>query len=328
MAIAKPNSNWTSLSGKSVHEKENLKYQEYREQWMAFPKKFIVRDFPVHLDIEITNRCNIRCTFCDKLPLLSDDQIGDMEIDLFKKIIDEGAEHDLWGVKLSYRGEPLLHSEIIEMVYYAKKKGVLDVFFNTNGMLLNEKMSRSLIDAGLDRISISVDGIDPERFEKERRGASFKKIMNNIDELMELKEKFGNDHPRVIVQTVRLPGIDLEEYSAFWQPHCDQVGAADYKDVVNRTVNLIKSDWACPQLWQRMTIEFNGAIMPCNNDDYRLLSPGNVKFKSVKGSWHSENVNEARRLHQKGHSHKVKACDGCPWRTSQIMKTEEYHISE
>lgn len=317
-----PNANFAFLGGKSVNENDDLKYLEYRRQWLENPKGFILRDFPIHLDIEITNRCNLKCTFCDKLPYLTRDQIGDMDFALYKRIIDEGKENDLCSVKLSYRGESLLHPEVVEMVQYAKKHGIIDIYFNTNGMLLTEKMILGFIDAGLDRISISVEGTDPAAFERARRGAKFSKILKNIDLLIELRIKNAAEHPKVRIQTVALPSIDLKNYAKYWLPHCDEVAAIDYKEaqIIKRNGTLQDSDWACPQLWQRMTIEWDGTVIPCNNDDYRLLSPGNVKNKTLYDCWHASEVEEARRLHQQGKSHLVKACDGCPWRTTQVMK--------
>ncbi|MBF0301235.1 MAG: hypothetical protein HQK51_21180, partial [Oligoflexia bacterium] len=147
-----PNCNFTSLSG-NVHSGMSDAYSYYRHCWEEYPKKFIVSPFPIHLDIEASSRCNLRCTFCDKLPLLTKKQLGDIDYNLFCKIIDEGAAKGLQSLKLSYRGEPLLHKKIIDMVKYAKIRGVLDIYFNTNGMLLNEDVSLKLIKAGLNRIS-------------------------------------------------------------------------------------------------------------------------------------------------------------------------------
>jgi radical SAM protein with 4Fe4S-binding SPASM domain len=243
-----------------------------------------------------------------------------MDYKLYRRIIDEGVENRLWGLKLSYRGESLLHPKVVEMVDYAKKRGILDVYFNTNGTLLTKGKCLRLIQAGLDRISVSVEGTDPVAFERERIGAKFYKILNNIDNLLELRQRENVSHPKIRIQTVRLPGIDLVEYKNFWESHCDEVAVVDFKDTKNRKLGMVHNNWACPQLWQRMTIEWNGAIMPCNNDDYRLLSPGNVKTKTVSSSWHDPMVNRARDLHRSGQSHLLKACDGCPWRTTQLNK--------
>jgi radical SAM protein with 4Fe4S-binding SPASM domain len=320
-----PNANFAFLGGKSVNESDDFKYLEYRRQWMENPKGFILRDFPIHLDIEITNRCNLKCTFCDKLPYLTRDQIGDMDFELYKRIIDEGKANDLCSVKLSYRGESLLHPEVAEMVQYAKNSGVIDIYFNTNGMLLTEKMICSLMDAGLDRISVSVEGTDPAAFEGARRGAKFGIILKNIDLLMELRVRNGVEHPKLRVQTVALPSIDLKKYAEFWLPHCDEVAAIDYKEgeVLKRNKSLDESDWACPQLWQRMTVEWDGTVIPCNNDDYRLLSPGNVTEKTILDCWHDLAVQNTRGLHKKGESYLVEACNGCPWRTTQVLKKQK-----
>lgn len=320
MVKATPNANFYSLGGRSVHDVRDAAYQDYRRSWEENPANFRVRDFPLHLDIEITSRCNLRCTFCDKLPLLSKEQLGDMDFELYKKILDECDGGRLWGLKLSYRGESLLHPQVVEMVAYAKARGVLDVYFNTNGMLLTPELSHRLMEAGLDRISVSVEGTDPVAFERERRGAKFGRILKNIDALMALKAKSGCSHPGVRVQTVKFPGLDLEAYRSFWLSHVDEVAAVDYKDSQDRRQDLICRDWACPQLWQRMTIEWSGAIMPCNNDDYRRLCVGNVKDRAIEACWHDPVVQRARELHQSGQSHRLAACNGCPWRTAQIQK--------
>ncbi|HRR41118.1 MAG TPA: radical SAM protein [Syntrophales bacterium] len=322
MVQARANANFYSLSGSSAPENRTPVYDEYRRCWNDYPARFVVRDFPLHLDVEATSRCNLRCTFCDKLPLLPKSKLGSMDMGLYRKIIDEAGEKGLWGLKLSYRGEPLLHRHIAEMVAYAKKKGVLDIYFNSNGMLLTERMSQQLMDAGLDRISISVEGTDPARFEQDRLGAKFDVILRNVETLMTLKAQKGYAHPKVRVQTVCLPHIDLDDYREFWKDRCDEAAAVDYKDAVNRDEDLVNSGWACPQLWQRMTIEWDGTIMPCNNDDYGRLSPGNIKDRNIEDCWHDEIVQQARKMHMKGDSHRLEACRGCPWRTTQVRKND------
>lgn len=320
MIEIKPNANFYSLSGSSEPEEQSDEYKKYRKDWMENPKKFIISNFPLHLDIEATNRCNLKCVFCDKLPYLSKDKIGDMDMGLYKKIIDEGTRYGLMGVKLSYRGEPLLHKNIVEMVRYAKNRGILDIYFNTNGMLLKEETSERLIDAGLDRISVSIDGTDPVIFERERKGAKFNTIKNNVEKLIKLRERKNVSNPKVRIQTVLLPWVDLEKYRRYWESKCDEVAAVDYKDASIRKKG-IKYDWACPQLWQRMTIEWDGTIFPCNNADLRSMALGNCNEESVYESWHCPEVQKLRETHKKGRSDQIETCDGCPWRTKQIAKS-------
>ncbi|MHC9543661.1 MAG: radical SAM/SPASM domain-containing protein [Vulcanimicrobiota bacterium] len=324
-----PNANFYSLAGSSDPEEKSDAYIEYRRSWLEYPSKFFLRDYPMHLDVEATSRCNLKCTFCDKLPLLKKHQIGDMDWNLYKRIIDESSKHRLWGLKLSYRGEPLLHKKIVEMVSYAKSKGILDIYFNTNGMLLHERMSTNLINAGLDRISISIEGTDPEAFERERIGAKFKTVLKNVEKLKSLREEKGVNHPKIRIQSVLLPGLDPDFYRTFWMERCDEVSLIDYKDESVREKGL-KYCWACPQLWQRMTIEWDGTILPCNNDDIRLFSPGNVNEKPILVCWHDPAVNKMREFHKIGRSHEIEDCDGCPWRTAQIkkLKNANHHLKK
>jgi len=327
-ARATPNSNFWSLGGEDPHQRTDPAYLEYRRRWHEDPASFSLGEFPVHIDLEASSRCNLRCTFCDKLPLLGPEKLGDMDFGLFTRMLDEGAEHGLAGLKLSYRGEPLLNARLADMVAYAKRKGLLDVYFNTNGMLLTEVRSRALIEAGLDRISVSVEGVDPAAFERARVGALFDTILRNLDRLRELRHRLGAIYPRIRVQTVALPGLDLDQYAGFWLDHADETAAVDYKDVEDRQTGIQAPGFACPQLWQRLTVEFDGTVLGCNNDDFRRLSPGNSREISLAACWKHQTLQNARALHRRGLSHMVAACDGCPWRSAQILKNGEIHEKE
>src|SRR2546428_2776903 len=116
-------------------------FAEYRRQWFEAPANFVVRDFPLNLDIETTGVCNLLCPFCSTtFKQWGPDAPGYMKMDLYKRIIDEGAANGLYAIKLSFRGEPMLHPHLVEMVAYAKAKGILDVTFNTNATLLRPRV--------------------------------------------------------------------------------------------------------------------------------------------------------------------------------------------
>ena len=78
--------------------------------------------------------------------------------------------------------------------------------------------------------------------------------------------------------------------------------------------------WACPQLWQRMAIWWDGTILPCNHDDDGLLALGKIEEDKIKDVWHSNELQKLRDLHKKGLAHKITACDGCYLRDSEIGK--------
>lgn len=318
----KPNSNFESLSGNNHPDNASEEYLAYRRAWQQYPQQFYLREIPLHLDIEASSLCNLRCTFCDKLPLLKKDQLGNLSFETFKSILDQFSpepEKRLWGLKLSYRGEPLINSDISKMVAYAKERGVLDCYFNTNGMLLTENISRELILAHLDRISISIDGTNAAEYEAVRVGAKLDTVLNNIRTLRSLRDEYNVSYPKIRIQTVKLPDLDLAQYVDRWSNEADEVAAVDYKDESYRNTQL-RANWACPQLWQRLTIEWDGTVFGCNNDDIRGLCLGNVKDRSIYDCWHDDKLMAIRRLHMQGMSHESKDCNGCPWRTAQIKK--------
>jgi radical SAM protein with 4Fe4S-binding SPASM domain len=319
MAFVEVNENFHILGGKDILEKDNEEFKEYRRKWRQWPESFYVGRFPLFIDIESTSVCDLRCAFCYNREQITG---GFIKFELVKKIIDEGADNGLYGVKFNFRGEPLLHPQIHEFIRYAKNKGLSDVYFNTHAFNLNIKMASKLIDAGLDRVSISFEGYTKELYERYRLGSNFEMVLGNVDNLIKLRKKIGVDYPKIRVQSVLVPEMKehLEEYKNFWlNLGVDEVACLDYKEMKGHRKGLV-CPWACPQLWQRMCVWWDGALIPCNHDDRGQLSLGNVSSISIKEAWHAEELNRIRNSHKEGRAEEISACDGCYLRDSEILK--------
>jgi len=298
-------------------------FREYRRKWEEWPRKSYIGDFPLHLDVEVSSVCNLRCKFCETNYEKVGTVYGYMDFDLFKKIIDEGAEYGLYAIKLNSgaRGEPLLNKNIIRMVEYAKKKGIIDVYMNTNAVLLTQELGGKLIEAGLDRISISFEGTEPDIYERYRVGAKFDKVRRNILEFIKLRNRMNFEIPKIRIQTVATPELlpEIKEYGEYWSKLVDEVAFIDFKDYSNKKKDLI-SDWVCPYLWQRMMITWDGTISVCGfdyTDEHKL---GNVKTDSIRKAWGGEEMGRIRKLHIEGKAHTIPICNGCPFRTTEILK--------
>ena len=322
--VIEVNSNFHHVAGKNLFKKDDQRFNEYRKRWNEWPKSFYVGEYPIFIDIEVTSACNLKCDFCATTFRGKTIKMGFISFEIIKKIIDEGADNDLFGVKFNIRGEPLLHPQIHEFVKYAKQKNLIDVYFNTNAILLGEDVAKKLIDSGLDRLSISFEGYTKSVYEKYRIGANYEKVLSNIENIQSLKRKLGVEHPKVRIQTVMLPELEetFDEYKKFWAERVDEVGFLDYKEMKIKKRN-IKYPWACPQIWQRMAIWWNGTILPCNHDDDGLLVLGNVRTSTIKEVWNSNKLNNIREMHKKGNAHEIQACDGCYLRDSEILKLQE-----
>ena len=108
------------------------------------------------------------------------EEIGYMDYGIYKDIFKKNIEHLPYSIKLNWRGEPLLHPKIADMVAFAKDIGVHEVQLNTNGLLLTKELAIDLAEAGLDRIIISMDGFTKETYEKIRRGGDFYQLCDNL----------------------------------------------------------------------------------------------------------------------------------------------------
>ncbi|MCK5794161.1 MAG: radical SAM protein [Anaerolineales bacterium] len=138
-------------------------------------KKTRLREGSLSFNLEPTFRCNLKCTTCPRNSTEGDQ--FDMTPETFSRIC--GKMKYARSVDLTGWGEPLLHPNITSMIRKAKEKG-LDVSMTSNGTLLSEKMISELIDSGLDKIAVSVDGMRPETFEVIRKGALYSQICKNI----------------------------------------------------------------------------------------------------------------------------------------------------
>ena len=330
MTEALANTNFHKATAKSVFDAREAepRFLEYRRRWNEYPRTFTVAPFPTHLDIESTGVCNLRCPFCATgTKNWGPNERGYMEMDLFKKIIDEGAAEKLFAIKLSFRGEPTLHQQLPEMVAYAKQQGILDVYFNTNGTLLTEKLAHRLIDAGLDRISISFEGIEKEPYEKSYRvGAKYDRVIENVRRLKGIRDGRGLGIPQIRIQSVLLPELKeaFPKYLEFWKPYADEISYLDMRREGPADDHRgLRGDWACPYLWQRMTILWDGTTLPCPMPglaDFSLLALGNAREKNIREMWSGPENTRYRRLHQLKRAHELEACDRCSFRASEMEK--------
>uniref|UniRef100_I2Q7M0 Radical SAM superfamily enzyme n=1 Tax=Desulfovibrio sp. U5L TaxID=596152 RepID=I2Q7M0_9BACT len=303
------------------------RYHTYRRNWHAYPTTHHVSDFPLHLDIEITNACNLRCRMCARTLL---DATGDlpetgfMEFDFYTRLIDQGVSQGLASVKLNFLGEPLLHPRVADMVAYAKEAGVVEVMCNTNAMLLTPKLSRDLLAAGLDSIFFSVDSIRKKVLEHIRFGSHFETVMGNIQFFLGARQQLRKTTVQVGVNMVLMENNadELDEFLAFWKPQVDRVnwsvdqhkasGSSTQAELARGKTRL--EAFCCAQLWQRLVVCVDGTCLPCCLDHRRELAVGDAYTTPIAEIWrHSPRYEVLRRLHGQGRYQDIPACHACPF---------------
>lgn len=300
-------------------------YWAYRQRWEEDPKNHVVNKFPIHLDVEATSNCNLLCTMCPRTEMIEDGvfwKVKNFDFDLYTRLIDEGVQNGLCSLKFNYLGEPLMNPRLVEMIRYAKERGVVDVMFNTNATMLTERKSRELIESGLDKLFFSFDSPIREHYNEIRVNANYDKTLRNIKRFMQIREEMGSLKPFTRVSMVRMKENE-HEWKAFeelFDPIVDAVAWVDYiehssqaaSDRIAAPVNENgEKKFCCPQLWQRMFVHPDGVVNVCCVDSARNLTVGNIKDKTVEEIWTGPEYTKLRELHATGRIDEIPTCANC-----------------
>jgi len=300
-------------------------YWEYRDKWVEYPKNHIVSSFPLHLDIEATNACNLKCIMCPRTAKVKARTFWKIEMfdfETYKRLVDEGVANGLCSIKYNYLGEPLMNPQLIRMIKYAKQAGVLDTMLNTNATLLDEKMSYQLIGSGLDQLFFSFDSPYREKYNQIRVGADYDEVLNNIRRFNEIREKTGMVSPLTRASMVRMKENenDWEDFQELFEPIVDVVAYLDYANHIGQDkpeylipMNKLRTNKiCCASLWERMFVHPDGMVTVCCLDSTRSLRVGNIFEESAQEIWIGAKYQKLRELHASGQSDKIAICAICP----------------
>lgn len=289
-------------------------YAEYRRRWSENALKKVVADYPLLVDVELASICNLRCPMCYTI---TDEfkrkvNVRLMEFSLFKRIIDEIGGR-VPALRLSLRGEPTLHPDMVSCVRYAKEKGIKEVSFLTNGSKLNAELFTRLVDAGTDWITISVDGLG-EVYEGIRKPLKFSETLAKIRDMKRIKDGKGAVRPVVKVQSV-WPAIkdDPQAYYRTFEPYSDLIAFNPLIDYLGKDEDIVYEEgFSCPQHYQRLVIGADGLVMMCSNDEENSVIVGDAKTDSVHSIWHGEKLSAIRELHRRKDGFKeMEVCRKC-----------------
>ncbi len=248
---------------------------------------------PEIFQLELTNVCNLNCTICPHS--LMKRKKGFIRLDLIEKIVERDASNTNV-VGLHLLGESLLHPQACEIIKYLKKNGI-DSELATNATVLTKNLSEKLIRSGLKTIWFSFDGSTKREYESIRRGANFSKVVKNVKTFLELNKRYGNN-VHSIIQMVDLckSEAEKERFYKFWQ----ESGASEVKvkflDSWAGTLfnDLISQPDAmrvpCEEPWKRVSVLYNGDVIPCCRDWDGKYVYGNLYESSLLEIWNGEKV--------------------------------------
>jgi radical SAM protein with 4Fe4S-binding SPASM domain len=294
----------------------------YQKLSFLFPRvtgNFIrEKNVPPSLQLEPTNHCNLKCISCPRDRI--EREKGFIDFNLFQKIIDDASEIGVKRIHLYLHGEPLLHPQITAIINYIKLKG-LGINMVTNGLLLDKKKIEAILCSGVnsaDYITFSILGCSKEVHEKVMRGVSHERVVENILNFLRLRKIFKINGP--IIETIfyKMPENEHEEihFIKKWKnvvDHVHTVGKisksfANFK-IEDRSIPLRNK--TCKNIWERMTIYWNGDATVCCEDVDGNHILGNLREKSIKDIWNCEKLLSLKRLHRENNVKNIRLCSKC-----------------
>lgn len=300
-------------------------YQQYRDAWIENAKNQLVSEWPLLVDIETSSLCNLKCPMCYTITDEFKEKVCAKLIseELFYKIIDE-ISGNVHAIRLSLRGEPTLHPQLINFIKYAKEKGIKEVSFLTNGSKLADDFIRKLIHAGVDWITVSIDGLG-KIYETIRKPLVFEDIYQSIKRFKEIKEELKVHKPVIKIQGI-WPSIknNVEEYYNLFEPITDSIAFNPLIDYLDNDTDIIyEEEFSCPQLYQRMIVAADGKALMCSNDEENMNVIGDLNRERLYDIWHGEKLKMVREtMRLQGGFKKLPVCRKCylPRKTEENEK--------
>lgn len=294
-------------------------------------EEVIPLETPFVLFIDPANVCNFQCTFCptgDRELIRSTGRWqGLLDYDLYRRMIDSLGEfgRPVRVLRLYKEGEPLLHPRLADMVRYAKQSGYVEsVDTTTNGVLFNADKIASIIEAGIDRINISVGGMSSAQYQEFARATvDFDRFVRNLRQLYDGRggceicikipgdilseddrrrflEIFGNMADRVFVENIApcWPTFEVEQ----------RTGVRISKGIYG---NAVTERQVCPYIFYSMTVNTDGSASLCFLDWERTLTIGDTRSESIRDIWNGASLKAHRIAHLQGLRKKNPTCARC-----------------
>jgi len=318
------------------------RFRIYRELWNKAGRYQVLTDFPMHLDIELSGKCNLKCEFCFQNNLIRS-HLGFMAPELYKNIITEGVQHGLCAVKLQIRGESLLHPDFFGLVAFAKAKGVMDVQVTTNGTLLDDQAIEQIFNSGLDALILSVDAHHETTYLQRKQAHTYSSVESAVTKLLARRKELGRSRPWIRLRA-SIPAHDagaLHRTRAYLKekfPLADIIVVGrihNFKDNEDSYPDLTTAYTfsPCAYLTQRLAIYWDGAVTTCCMDYNSKFNLGNANSDAIQDIWLSRQMNRFRSRHLIGDRGNMPICRHCHAcvtlkSTEGMMDTTPKHIAD
>lgn len=284
--------------------------QVWASYWLArLLQRPIQWGLPIGIGFEPTTACNLRCPQCPSGLRSFSRPTGRLKPEVYEKVIDELAP-SLTYLLLYFQGEPYLNPHFLDLVAYARTKG-LYTYTSTNGHFLDDANAKRTVESGLSHLIVSIDGTTQEAYSKYRIGGQLQAVTTGLENLIRWKAALKSATPFVELQFIvfahnehQIPevkalgkqlGVDRVAIKTAQVYEADdpegliptegqysryQKTAAGFQ-IKNKLLNH------CWKLWSGAEITWDGRVLPCCFDKDAQHQLGQVPQEAFRSIWHS-----------------------------------------
>lgn len=284
---------------------------------------------PIYLDIELTNCCNMQCNMCPVGTSLMKRPQGFMSDEIFDKLIQNIKKYNIRAVRFIRWGEPTLHPKFIYYASALKELGIL-VHFNTNGTLLNEKVIKDIIDIEIDSMKFSFQGIDDLTY-SEMRGGNYTNLLNFIKLTYQIRGEKISPYISVTTTTTYETEEEIEHFIEEVKPYCDDVNVGRtkmqhvdigkmklskerskvYEDFIKEDNFLMQRMSVCPEIWDKLSINWDGSVSACCSDYDNMMIVGNIMEEDLKDIFLGAKERYFRQILKDNEYDRISLCKNC-----------------
>jgi radical SAM protein with 4Fe4S-binding SPASM domain len=265
--------------------------------------KPLVNGMPVSVGAELTNFCNLNCPECSSGSGRMTRERGYMDIDLFRRVMSELRPY-LYNTNLYFQGEPMLHPLFFSFLdNYASPHATV----STNGHFLSVENSEKIVRSGLEKLIISLDGIDQDTYSSYRKNGDVKLVIDGIRNIAGARKRL-NSSLKIEIQclvnrlneaqipqirelasglkvNLRLKSMQISDMKDIgsWLPLKRRFGRYKMKNGEYIIKNSLPD--RCARLWFNPVITWDGKVIPCCFDKNAEYIMGDLNVDSFRDIW-------------------------------------------
>lgn len=289
---------------------------------------------PISISFEPTTSCNLRCPECPSGLRAFTRPTGMLQKDFFRETIDQ-LYKDLLYLVFYFQGEPYLNPQFLDMVQYARSKGIYTAT-STNAHYLNDANARKTVESGLDRLIISIDGTTQDVYQQYRVGGRLDKVIEGARNIVKWKKKLKSGTPFVIFQFLvvkpnehqvedvkklaREIGVDQVRFKTaqVYDYQKDPNNLIPVNEKYSRYKKNSRGEYEfrnalhnhCWRLWHATVISWDGLVVPCCFDKDAQHTLGDLKGKPFREIWHNDAYIQFRKQVLKSRKN-IDICANC-----------------